>query len=149
MDKNGDPITANLTVRSTFAQIFEVADVISESPRDISFTPFPNVKIKPNANVTVGQLSYNSTNSCPPTTFGCVGSLRMETTKEGEDWHKKNSSPPTLAKNDAEYYSQFRKRFESDIKRSLLMITSMKSTVEFEVEAKLNWPRLIQSSNEF
>ena len=149
LDKNGDPITANLTVRSTFAQIFEVADVISESPRDISFTPFPNVKIKPNANVTVGQLSYNSSNSCPPTTFGCVGSLRMETTKEGEDWHKKNSSPPTLAKNDAEYYSQFRKRFESDIRRSLLMITSMKSTVEFEVEAKLNWPRLIQSSNEF
>ena len=44
--QNTSRVMADVTVRSTFGQIFSVTDVISQAPNDITFIPRENVRIK-------------------------------------------------------------------------------------------------------
>ena len=149
-----------LLLRSTFKEIFLVKEVISEPPHDISVDVWSSCHdcpiekrheaIKPNYDAMVATIKYNASIACPETTFGCYGSLRYYqegppsyATKEAEEWH----SDKMKAKLDAEYYLKFRKLHVAEIRRSLLLITSMRTTLEFEVQASIAWPQLMEVNN--
>jgi len=149
-----------LLLRSTFKEIFLVKEVISEPPHDVtveiwsSCTDCPIEKrheaIKPNYDAMVASIMYNASVACPETTFGCYGSLRYSQdstppypTDEAKEWH----SDKMKAKIDADYYMKFRKLHVAEIRRSLLLITSMRTTLEFEVQASISWPQLMEVTN--
>ena len=143
--KDKSQIGAEIHVRSSFMSIFNVSTILSESPADIVFRPVqPRVPIRPNVDTMVGSVYYNISAQCPRTQFGCRGSLAMDYTKEGAEWQQVDH-PANMARLDAEYYRRFRQRYEASIKRSLLLITDVGSTVEFEVSGRLKWPRLFQT----
>ena len=145
--KDKAKIGAVVTVRSSFMSIYNVSTIISESPNDIIFEPIkaPSAMIRPNVDVVVGTIYYDIGAQCPRTNFGCRGSLATNYTKEGAEWQAQDH-PANMARLDADYYRRFRTKYEADIKRSLLLITDVGSTVEFEVSGKLKWPKLFQSA---
>ena len=140
--KDKSRIGAEVTVISSFHSVYNITDILAEYPGDIFFEGVvPKPAIVPNSEVVIGTLYYNISAQCPRTTFGCRGSLAEGYTKEGSEWQKVSNGANT-ARHDAEYYRQFRTKYEADIRRALLLLTNVGTTVEFEVKGKLKWPKL-------